>query len=307
MMRLRTCAWPWLVALLGSAAWGAPDDAGGGGGLVVVLENGRDAEGRPHGCYFEASGKTPPLMDGTRLDVTLQARGRSRDFPVKILRAVVQDNTYKVSYPWQDRVFAPLAYEVKVELAVGKQAKRVQQWLMTEYGYAESHREIIDRRTVPFGTEEERTRFAIENIDRIQGMLRTLDARRLAVAEFAQALVEQAEGGRPRHQELTMGLVRFRGEVDAYFRQYVVLLEAGFHQTILRHLRVLDRILRDHGRARGEAVLPVLAQRLERLGKEIHGSLELIKQYAPAPADTPLVPADEEDESPRTEEPGGER
>ena len=161
---------------------------------------------------------------------------------------------------------------------------------------------MIDRKLVPFGTESERTEFAIRNIENIEGLVTQLDSKRLSIADWAKVLVDQAEGGRPQHQERTMELIRYRSSVDEYFRQYVVLLEAGFHQTILRHLRTLDRILRDFGRLKNEAALPKIGSRLEQLGTQIAASVELIKQYAPVPDDDTLVPEDEEDEPEREEE-----
>jgi hypothetical protein len=288
-MSARPRAGALLIAALALAlpASAAPEEGVGAGKLQVRLENLPDQDGRM-GAFFSAAGETPPLIDGARLRVTLSAIGRSRDFPVRITRAVVKDNRYEVSYPWKDRTLAPLVYEVKVELALAQQPKSIQNWIMTEYGYAPSHQEVIDKLRVPLGTREERVEFAVKNIDTIKGMVLSLEERRATIAAMAVQPVAEVEGGREQLQSLTVDLIAYRREVDAYFTQYVILLEQGFYKRILNHLRNLDRILRDYGRGSKK-----VGPKLEKLQGTLATSAQLIEQYSPVPTTKPLIPEDE--------------
>lgn len=278
-----------VLACSSSVALAAPDETNDVG-LKIALKNGTGEKGEPKGSYFAAKGRCKPLIDGTRFVVTLSAVGRSRDFPVSVLRAEVRDNQYEVSVPWPNKVLAPLTYQVTVELLVSKQAKAVQQWIMNEYGYAQSHREIIDRKRVLLSTESERVAFAIENIEAIKGLVQQLEPVRKTVLAVADQPVGEIEGWDEKFLELNNGLVQFRGKVDRYFRQYVIILEQGFRSRIESLVRGLSRILRDHSRGR-----PRILQRLTSLRKDMDDTVELIKQYEPLPTQETLVPDEDEE------------
>ncbi len=277
---------------LGSGAYAAPDDPEQEEeSLRVVLENRKDADGNPKGCFFRIRGKTQPLIDGTKLQVTLQAHGRSREFLIKIKRAVVRNQAYEVSHPWPDRVFAPLLYEVKVELNVRKQAKNVQQWLMTEYGYALTHQEILDRKRFAFGGEEKRAAFALENIEHIMSFVGKLESLRQEVARSAAKPAAEDDEWPVLQKSLNTGIIRFRDDLDTYFRRYVVLLEQGFYARFKRINSLLARIISGHGRGQEGT-----AAQLDRLGQELVATQELIREHAPVTHEEALIPDEDEDE-----------
>jgi hypothetical protein len=277
-----------VVLLFSGGVYAAPDDPEQEDSLEVVLENRKDADGNPKGCYFRIRGKTQPFIDGTKLQVTLQAHGRSREFLVKIKRAVVKNRTYEVSHPWPARVFAPLLYEVKVELNVRKQAKNVQQWIMTEYGYALTHQEILDRKRFAFGGEEKRAAFALANIEKIMSFVGSLETLRQEVADSAAKPAAEVAEWPDLQKSLNTGIIRFRDELDRYFRRYVVLLEQGFYARFKRINSLLARIISDHGRGKeGTAI------RLDRLSQELVATQALIREHAPATHEDALIPDDE--------------
>lgn len=289
------------LVLVGSPVWAAPDETPESETLDVLLKNVKGPDGKPGGCYFVVKGKTEPFVDGTRLQVTLQARGRSRDFPVKILTAVIKNNAYEVSGKWPGRVFAPLLYEVKVVLNVRKQNKKVRQWIMQEWGFAVAHQEILDRKRFGFGSVNERAEFAISNINRIMGFARRLEIVRAEVAAAAERPAAETPEWPDLERSLKQAGSAFRDDLDIYFRYYVILLEQGFYARLRTTLTQLGRIIRDYGRN-----IPGTAPRLDKLGQSLAKTIELLREHTPVTHEEALVEDDDEQPADGSEEETGD-
>lgn len=267
--------------------------------LEVLLEN------REDGAAFGVRGGTMPLPEGTRLEVQLAARGKTKDMVCALFRVDVAENAFSGGEEWGGRTLAPLAYEVQISLDIEKQSKSVRRWLMEAYGFAPKHRELLETRTVEVGSVEEQAEFAKANLEKLLQFATDLETlRQEAVEAVAVPAAENAEW-RKTLGALNGRVLQFRREFDGYVRGYVVLLEKGFIEQLLKALKVIGGGLYAHhkGRDGAHASMQELERRIARIAQHIRDRLPT--------AERPLVhpdaaPEEDEPEQPHEQDQAGE-
>ncbi len=242
-----------LLAALGAASAARAGDESETPHLEAKLENGES------GATFMLRGRSTPLPDGTRLEVTLAAKGRTKDVVCALFRVVTQGNTYAGRQDWRGRTLAPMVYEAQVQLVVEKQSDSVRSWLMREYGYAPRHTEVLDSREVTLGSVEEQAAFSRENLQHLLGYADDLEALRVNALEAVETPRAENEEWPAQLRTLNKQVLKLRKEFDAYTRSYVVLLERGFLDQLLNSLKVIGGALYAHHQGRDTAHADLLA------------------------------------------------
>lgn len=246
--------------------------------LKVSLENIPDPrrKGQQVG-RFTLSGKTTPLPNGTRLHVTLRGKGKSRDVVCALFRVAINNRRFSGGQVFPGRTFAPMVYEVRVELLVHKQPKEIRKWIMKEYGYADEHRQKILSKVIKTGSLEERSTFTRKNILSIRKLVTDLEGVRAKVEGLTLKPAKDVENWTQEQRKLNRAILGWRRSFERYRRQYVVLLEQGYFNTMLSALKVLGRGVRDHGRGKDRVHKKVkgLAGRIKRIRESLDSRLPL--------------------------------
>ena len=246
-------------------------------------------------ALFRIQGTTDPFPDGTRLFVTLQAKGRVKDVVCALFQVEVRGNRFTGEQVWPGRTFAPLMYEATVQLLVEKQPEAIRKWLMREYGFVHVHKEEIDRREIGMGTLEERTAYARESLVGLQKLVEELEELRKAglALTLKPATTEVAD----ELTGLNRRILEYRGTLDRFKTQHVVFLEQGLFDGTLNVLQSLGDMIMDY--AQGETYAH---QGIGALGSRVKRLRRILEDRLPAreakPLDHPDEDASKEDDHP---------
>lgn len=248
------------AALAGPVFAGDSSDAEG---LEVILRE------RDDKVEFGVRGKTTPFPNGTRLEVQLVARGRTKDIVCALFRVETQNNEYTGGKVWTKQALAPLTYEAQVTLDLGKQAPSVRRVLMTEYGFADGHKELVGTAQVAVGTVEEQAAFAKANLTRLLEFVRDLEELRKETLVEVRVPAAENPDWQDTMSRLNAKVLDFRRTFDGYVRGYVVLLERGFVDQLLSGLKVIGGGIYGHHKGREGATESLT---------ELEGHLAMIAQ-----------------------------
>lgn len=206
------------VAALAAAPAEAEDKAGGNK-LQVSLEN--ITENDATTGQFVAHGEFPYLPTGTILHVTLRVLGRTPPIEATVLKIdCTEGGRYRVEYPFEGHVLAPIGYEVRVVLHMEAQPADIKNHLKKELGYRGSDSIPLATLAHHLGTLDERVAFARDTLQTL------LSHQQRAGKIFARVDAAKAPAAWEQQKEqIIADFVEAYREYREWYQKFVVLYE----------------------------------------------------------------------------------
>lgn len=212
-----------LIAVAALAAAPAEaEDKPGGNKLQVSLEN--VTEGEQTFGRFVAEGTLPFLPKGTILHVTLRVLGRTPPIEAAVLKIdCTEGGQYRVEYPFEGHVLAPIGYETRVVLHMEAQPADIKNHLKKELGYRGNDSIALATQAHHMGSLDERVVYARETLKTL------LDHEERAAKLFARVEAAKAGGTWPQAKEQVIAdFSEAYREFREWYQRFVVLYE---HQS----------------------------------------------------------------------------
>lgn len=242
----------------------------------ISLDNG------PEGAVFAVAGETPQLPNGTVLHVTLALQGK-QDRQISFFQVRVQGERFSARKTWAKRAFAPLGYQVRVDLLMSEQPPALRRQLMRE-GYRSDERKLVSLEDVFVGTEEERDRFETSALEGLQKFLVRVQDLRTAVSDATKIPVKEPVWSEAE-RDLNGRLRACQRDLRAHLSPYLAWRDSDVIEGIQSGLNDVSRALRSHARSEPGAARDLIrvAHRLERVQGDVKARLALRRNPEPKP------------------------
>lgn len=280
---IRACA---LAALL-AATLALPCHAQGGpqAELEAGIANAEDL------AKMTLQGKTEGLPDGTRLHVTLWVRGL--EIEASFFMVAVKDNAFAATKVFPKKRFAPLPYELKIELLLSAQRKAIAEFVRRNWGLPQGAKVLMAQKSLEIGTLEEQNEFRTSAVKQLLSLTQKAQATNSTLiqvfnAPLAEDKLERAKRSAELAQELQ---TNFTQPFDDYLNQFVALHEKSAISNLTKSMSLMGRTL-SHLRKGSQPKGKATSLRVRDMLKLVHDELasRLPKgpgQDAPKPADDP--------------------
>lgn len=188
-------------------------------------------------------GKTEGLPDGTRLHVTLWVRGL--EIEASFFMVAVKENAFAANKVFRGKRFAPLPYELKVELLLSAQRKAIAEFVRRNWGLPQRAKVLMAQKSLEIGTLEEQNQFrasAVKELLALTKKAQESNATLLSVfnAPLAKDKLERAKKSAELAQQMQSS---FTQPFDNYLNQFVALHEAAAISNLTKSMSLMGRSL----------------------------------------------------------------
>ncbi|HBP17826.1 MAG TPA: hypothetical protein DEA08_08535 [Planctomycetes bacterium] len=233
---IRACALPVLLA----AALALPAQAQGGGPqaeLEAGIVNAEDL------ARLTLKGKTEGLPDGTRVHVTLWVRGL--EVEASFFMVEVRGNAFAANKVFRNKRFAPLPYELKIELLLSAQRKAIGEFVRRNWGLPQRAKVLMAQKSLEIGTLEEQNEFRTSSVKELLSLTEKAQATNAILLKVFNAPLTKDKMERNKQsmslaQDLQAG---FTQPFDSFLNQYVALHEPSAISNLTKSMSLMGRCL----------------------------------------------------------------
>ena len=219
------------------------------------------------GGVLELKGTTEGLPDGTKIHVTLNVKDLAVN--ASYFMTIIKENRFAARKGFRGKPFAPLAYELKVELDLKAQRKAVRDLIRRSWGLPSGAKVLLASKVLECGTLEEQTRFREQTIKDLLEFVLKSQGKITAVRQKFNAPPPEDKKAH------TKELIDFSRELKAdlaqpwntYKNKFVVLPEIAAVRVLNETMRSLGRSIQDLARDKREEGVNRLKQAADDLNR----------------------------------------
>ena len=221
-------------------------------------------------------GKTEGLPDGTRLHVTLWVRGL--EVEASFFMVAVKENTFAATKIFRNKRFAPLPYELKIELLLSAQRKAIAEFVRRNWGLPQRAKVRMAQKSLEIGTLEEQNEFRASSVKELLTLTERAQATNATLLKVFNAPLSKEKPERNKlsaslSQELLTGFTR---PFDDFINQFVALHEKSAITTLAKSRSLMARslsFLRKGKGTRGKQTCLRVRDTLQRVQDELASRL----------------------------------
>jgi len=232
---IRACALATLLAA--TLALPAHAQSGPQAELEAAIANTEDL------ARLTLKGKTEGLPDGTRLHVTLWVRGL--EIEASFFMVAVKENSFAANKVFRGKRFAPLPYELKIELLLSAQRKAIAEFVRRNWGLPQRAKVLMAQKSLEIGTLEEQNQFRASAVKELLSLTKKAQESNTTLlntfnAPLPKDKLERAKKSAVLAQQMQAG---FTQPFDNYINQFVALHEAAAISNLTKSMSLMGRSL----------------------------------------------------------------